>query len=171
MDSGDPETWRWIWLVAAVVFAGGEIAVAGSFFLAPFALGAAAATVFAFAGAGLAVQWAVFLGVSVASFLALRPLARRLDTNTTTPGVGSSRQIGQRARVIEAIDGEHEYGMVQLDREKWRAESQTGQVIPVGATVVVVEVRGTRVVVAPAEPVGSTDPSPDQPSPPPSLTS
>lgn len=174
MDSGDPETWRWIWLVAAVVFAGGEIAVAGSFFLAPFALGAAAATVFAFAGAGLAVQWAVFLGVSVASFLALRPLARRLDTNNATPGVGSSRQIGQRARVLEPIDGEHEYGLVLLDREKWRAESQTGQVIPVGATVVVVEVRGTRVVVAPAEPVDPADAAaspPDQPSAPPSLTS
>jgi membrane protein implicated in regulation of membrane protease activity len=175
MDSGDPETWRWIWLITAVVFGAGEIAVAGSFFLAPFALGAAAATVFAFAGAGLAVQWGVFLGVSVASFLALRPLARRLDTNVATPGVGSHRQVGQRARVLEAIDGEHEYGLVLLDREKWRAESQTGQVIPVGATVVVVEVRGTRVVVAPAEPVGptdaaGTDPPPDRPPAPPSLS-
>ena len=171
MDSGDPEVWRWIWLITAVVFAVGEMAVAGSFFLAPFALGAAPAAIAGFAGAGLAVQWALFLGVSVGSFLALRPLARRLSNSTPQPGVGSSRQVGQRARVIEPIDGEHEYGMVQLDREKWRAESQTGQVIPVGATVVVVEVRGTRVVVAPAEPVAPADGPPDHPPAPPSLTS
>ena len=171
MDSGDPEVWRWIWLIAAVVFAVGEMALAGSFFLAPFALGAAAAAVCGFAGAGLVVQWAVFLGVSVGSFLALRPLARRLGASAPHPGVGSSRQVGQRARVIEPIDGEHEYGLVQLDREKWRAESQTGQVIPAGATVVVVEVRGTRVVVAPAEPVESPSGPPEQPPTPPSLSS
>lgn len=123
MDSGDPEVWRWIWLITAVVFAVGEMAVAGSF-LAPFALGAAAATIAGFAGAGLAVQWALFLGVSVGSFLALRPLARRLSNSTPQPGVGSSRQVGQRARVIEPIDGEHEYGMVQLDREKSRPRAR-----------------------------------------------
>ena len=44
MDSGDPEVWRWIWLIAAVVFGVGEMAVAGSFFLAPFAIGATVGT-------------------------------------------------------------------------------------------------------------------------------
>jgi membrane protein implicated in regulation of membrane protease activity len=43
MDS--PEGWRWIWLVAAVVFAAGEMATPGSFFLLFFALGALVAAV------------------------------------------------------------------------------------------------------------------------------
>lgn len=152
MDAGSPDTWRWIWLIAMVTFGVGEIAVAGSFFLAPFAVGAGVAAVLAFAGVAVGIEWAAFLGVSVASFMVLRPIAKRLDFEGPMLGVGSHRQLGQRARVVEAIDGEHDHGYVQLDRERWRAESQTGQAIPVGATVVVVEVRGTRVIVAPADP-------------------
>lgn len=164
MDSGNPETWRWIWLVATVVFGVGEMAVAGSFFLAPFAIGAGVAAVLAFAGVGVGFEWAAFLGISVAAFLSLRPIAKRLDAEGPVLGVGSHRQVGQRARVIEPIDGEHDHGTVMLGRERWRAESLSGQAIAEGATVVVVEVRGTRVIVAPAEP---TPPAPPQP---PSIT-
>lgn len=163
MDSGDPEVWRWIWLIAAVVFGVGEMAVAGSFFLAPFAIGATVATVCAFAGASLAIQWAAFLGVSVATFAALRPLAHKISTSAPQSNVGAHRQVGQRARVLEAIDGEHDYGLVQLDREKWRAESMTGQPIAVGTIVTVVEVRGTRVVVAPTDPDVPAD-TPSEPT-------
>ncbi len=52
MDFGSSETWRWIWLGAAVAFTVGEIAVAGSFFLLPFAAGALAATDVRHANAG-----------------------------------------------------------------------------------------------------------------------
>lgn len=161
MDSGDPEVWRWIWLIAAVVFGVGEMAVAGSFFLAPFAIGAAGASVCAFAGVGLAAQWGVFLALSVATFAGLRPLAHKLSHPEPTPGVGGGRQVGQRGRVIEAIDGEHDHGMVQIDREKWRAVGSAGQAIAVGTNVTVLEVRGTRVVVEPAGP--GPDDQPGQP--------
>lgn len=147
MDSGNPEMWRWIWLSAAVVFGVGEMAVAGSFFLAPFAVGAGVATVLAFFDVGLAGQWGAFLGVSVAMFLALRPLAKRLDREGPVLGIGSHRQIGQTARVIEGIDGSKDLGTVLLGSERWRAESADGQVVPEGATVSVVEVRGTRLLV------------------------
>ena len=50
MDANDPETWRWIWLIAAVAFAIGEMATVGSFFLAPFAVGATVAAVLSFLG-------------------------------------------------------------------------------------------------------------------------
>lgn len=147
MESGNPEVWRWIWLGATVFFGVGEMAVAGSFFLAPFAVGAGVATVLAFFGAGLAAQWAAFLLVSVAMFLALRPLAKRLDREGPVLGIGSHRQIGQRARVIEGIDGSKDLGTVLLGSERWRAESADGQVVPEGASVSVVEVRGTRLLV------------------------
>ena len=153
MDSGSPETWRWIWLVAMVVFGVGEMAAAGSFFLAPFAIGAAVAAVLAFAGVTLGVEWAAFLAVSVASLAALRPIAKRLDAEGPVLGIGSSRQVGQRAKVVKEIGGEHDHGTVLLGREQWMAESLSGQSIPAGATVTVVEVRGTRVLVALAEPL------------------
>ena len=50
MDTGSPEFWRWIWLIAMVVFGLGEISIAGSFFLAPFAAGAGVAALLAFVG-------------------------------------------------------------------------------------------------------------------------
>jgi len=147
VDWGEPETWCWIWLVASVVFGVGEMAVAGSFFLAPFAIGAAVASALAFAGVPLAGEWAAFLAVSVGSFLALRPIAKRLDREGPRLGIGSQRQIGQTARVIDAIDGGKDLRSVMLGGEHWRAESTDGQQIPVGATVSVVEVRGTRLLV------------------------
>ena len=163
MTDGDPNTWRWIWIIAMVVFGVGEMGVIGSFFLAPFALGAAVAAILAFAGMSLGVEWAAFLVVSVLSFVALRPIAHRLDAEGPALGVGSSRQIGQRARVTEAIEGEHDHGTVVVGRETWRAESVGGVPIDVGATVIVEEVRGTRVVVRPLTaadgPNGTTPPT------------
>ena len=55
MSTGDPNVWRWIWIIAMVVFGIGEMGVAGSFFLAPFAIGAGAAAALAFAGVPLGV--------------------------------------------------------------------------------------------------------------------
>lgn len=170
MEWSDPELWRWIWLVAAVVFAIGEIASAGSFFLAPFAIGSAIATGMAFAGVPVGWQWIAFVGVSAASLLSLRPLARKLDAEGSQAiGVGAGRQVGQRGRVVEAIDGEHDHGFVMLGAARWRAEAVDGQPIAIGSTVVVVEVRGTRLIVAPAIDPGvgpaPTDPAAVDPGP------
>lgn len=147
VDANDPNTWRWIWLVAALAFGLGELAVAGSFFLAPFAIGAAVAAVLAFAGFSVNIEWLVFMAISAGTFLALRPIMKRLDASGPSIGIGSSRQLGQRARVVEAIEGAHDQGVVLLGAERWRAESIGGQPIEVGAVVTVIEVRGTRVLV------------------------
>src|SRR5262245_38210783 len=74
MDS--PEQWRWIWLAATAVFAIGEMATPGSFFLAPFAVGALVASLLAFAGVSVLVEWIVFIVVSLIMLALLRPLSR-----------------------------------------------------------------------------------------------
>jgi membrane protein implicated in regulation of membrane protease activity len=157
-----PESWRWIWLLATFVFAVGEMATPGSFFLFPFALGALAATALAFADVGLGAQWMAFVGVAIAFLAALRPLARRLDLSANDHGVGSRRLIGQTAIVLDEIPGRHELGLVRVHREEWRAESLDGSQIPLGAAVRVAEVEGTRVLVVPideiAPPVEGVDP-------------
>lgn len=148
MDS--PETWRWIWLGAALVFGVGEMASAGSFFLAPFAVAAVVAAVLAFLDVGLGWQWIAFLVVAAVTFLALRPLARRLDRDYGSTDVGAQRWTGRRATVLQAIDaGIDSIGIVRVDREEWRAQSADGRAIPAGATVRVVRAEGTRVVVEP----------------------
>lgn len=158
----EPETWRWIWLVAAAFFAGGELAIAGSFFLAPFAVGAAVATALAFLDVGLAGQWAAFVGISFGAFALMRPLARRLDQGEPSDGIGSRRLIGQGGTVLEAIPaGEHELGLVRVHREEWRAESLDGRAVDRGGSIKVVDQRGTRLVVTPTTPP-ALSPEPQQ---------
>lgn len=155
MDLGSPEIWRWIWLVAAVGFTLGELAIAGSFFLAPFALGAVVAALAAFAGVPVGGEWALFLMASAGTFAALRPLGRRLERRATYSHVGAGRWVSKEAFVLEDIPGGPGVGRVRLDREEWRAESLTGAPIRAGSTVLVSRVDGTRLVVVPLdEPLG-----------------
>jgi membrane protein implicated in regulation of membrane protease activity len=146
----DEEAWRWVWMIAVVVFAIGEMAVAGSFFLLPFAVGALAACIAAFAGADLVLQWALFVGISAASLAALYPLRKRFDQGDSQDGIGARRLIGQPGSVLQAISpGPDGGGLVRVGREDWRAQSLDGSPISAGSVVRVVEVRGTRVVVHP----------------------
>ena len=152
MDVGSPETWRWIWTVGVIAFTVGELAFAGSFFLAPFAVGALLAAVAAFLGVPVAVEWAVFLGGSAGAFALLRPLARRLEATNEHAHVGAGRWVSREALVIEDIPGgPGGGGRIRLDREEWRAESLTGVPIRAGSTVLVSRVDGTRLVVVPLD--------------------
>lgn len=146
----DPQTWQWVWLLGALVFAVGEMANPGTFFLAPFAVGALAAAGVGLLDAPLAVEWAVFVAVSIASLFALRPLARRLDRGANDDGIGARRLLGQEATVVTEIPGSGDtgLGLVRVGREEWRAESTDGSTIPTGAQVRVADIRGTRVVVS-----------------------
>ncbi len=69
----DPEVWRWIWLATAVVFLLGEMFAFGSFFLLPFAIGAAVAAILAFAGVGVGWEWLAFVVVSLGRWPASIP--------------------------------------------------------------------------------------------------
>ncbi|CAN5559753.1 hypothetical protein BH20ACT2_BH20ACT2_13390 [soil metagenome] len=153
----DPELWRWVWLIAAVVFALGEMSMAGTFFLAPFAAGAAVSAALAFIGVPVGLEWLAFLVVSGGTFLSLRPIARRLDAGEAQEGIGARRLIGQPAKVLTAIPA-GDLGLVQVHREEWRAETVDGRALAAGTPVKVVEVRGTRVVVWPT---GATAALPD----------
>lgn len=147
----DPDFWRWVWLGATVGFGLGEMTSPGTFFMAPFAVGAVVATLFSFAGASVGLGWLVFVVVSAVSFAALRPVARRLDANTRNPrGVGSNRLVGEQGVVLDAVpDGPDALGLVRIGREEWRAQSSDGSSIARSTPVTVLEVKGTRVVVFP----------------------
>lgn len=152
MDWNSPDTWRWIWVVAAAAFALGEIATAGSFFSLPFAVGALVAAVASFAGASVTVSWLAFLVVSAGAFAVLWPLGRRLDRRAPQTKVGAGRWAGREALVLSDIPGgPGGTGLIRLEREHWRAESGTGVAIPAGSTVLVTRIDGTRLVVLPLQ--------------------
>jgi membrane protein implicated in regulation of membrane protease activity len=146
----EPETWRWIWLGAALLFGIGEMATPGAFFMAPFAVGAVVAAALAFADVPLGGQWAAFVGVSLVALVALRPLARRLDRDGGADGIGSRRLIGKGGTVLEAIGPDH-LGLVRVEREEWRAESADRSSLPAGSSILVTEVEGTRLIVTPSK--------------------
>jgi membrane protein implicated in regulation of membrane protease activity len=135
----------WIWMILAALFVVGEIFTA-AFFLLWFGVGAAVAGVLALAGVGFGIQLVAFIVVSFALFAASRRFADRL-TKTQPPGIGADRFVGEACVVLETIDNAKNTGRVRMDREEWRAESRSGQVIPSGTPVVVVRVSGTHLVV------------------------
>jgi len=158
-----PEVWRWVWLVAALGFAAGEMLTGGSLFVLPFAAGALVACVLAFFDVSVPVELVAFLAVSALCLAALYPLRRRLDRAAPADGIGARRVLGQPAFVLVEVPGAHELGLVRVGREEWRAESLDGNPIAPGTPVKVVEVRGTRVVVFPSE---RAPDSLDEPRPP-----
>jgi membrane protein implicated in regulation of membrane protease activity len=147
--------WAAIWLAAAAVFGIGEILIAGSFFLAPFAVGALAAAVVALIGPPI-LSWVVFLVVSVGSFYGMRPLARRLDANApSVAGIGANRLVGAEGILLTPIPGTPgDAGMVRVGPEEWRADTRPGVALAAGTKVRILEVQGTRLMV---EPIGIDD--------------
>jgi len=135
----------WIWMALAAVFVVGEMFTAG-FFLLWFGVGAAAAGVLALLGLGFSWQLAAFVVVSGVMLAVSRRFADRFSKKQP-PGIGADRFIGLTGLVLEEIDNASNTGQVRLQKEEWRADSETGEVIPVGARVEVVRLDGTHLVV------------------------
>jgi membrane protein implicated in regulation of membrane protease activity len=138
---------EWVaWLIAGVIFGVGEVLTLG-FFLAPFAIGAAAAAIVSALGGGLVLSGLVFLAVSTASLLGLRPVARR---HMRTPGslrTGTAALVGRTATVVEQVS--HDAGAIKLDGELWTARPfDEDEVIEPGARVHVIEIRGATALVS-----------------------
>jgi membrane protein implicated in regulation of membrane protease activity len=135
-----------VWLIIAVAFGAGEVMTAG-FFLAPFAIGAAAAALVSAAGAGLVVSGLVFLAISAAVLVGLRPVARR---HLRTPGqlrTGTAALVGHTATVVERVSDAG--GCVKLEGEVWSARPfDEDEVIEPGTRVHVMEIRGATALVS-----------------------
>jgi membrane protein implicated in regulation of membrane protease activity len=139
------DDWVW-WMIAAGVLAVGEIATLG-FFLGPIAVAAVAAAIVALAGGGLAVQWIVFIAVSLASLLVLRPIATRHLRTPARLRTGTAALVGSQAVVIEQVD--RDGGQVKLAGEVWSARSyDEDESFEPGARVEVMKIDGATALVA-----------------------
>lgn len=135
----------WIWMIIAALFVIGEIFTAG-FFLLWFGIGAAVAGILALLGLGAGWQWGTFIVVSGVLFGVSRRFAERF-TKKQPPGIGADRFVGKQGVVLEEIDNVKNTGRVRIEKEEWRADSNTGEVIPVGKMVKVARLDGTHLVV------------------------
>ena len=136
-----------IWLIAAVVFAVGEIATLG-FFLAPFAGGALVAALVSAVGGGDLISLLVFLLVSGVLLAALRPIARSHRRQPAQLRTGTAALVGRSAMVTERISNDADTGCVKLEGETWTARAYDEDVvIEPGRRVHVIEIRGATALV------------------------
>ena len=146
-DTVDIDQWAWLWVGAAVLLGIGELLTAG-FFLLPFAVGAAAAAILAFLGVPFGLQLVTFVVVSVVFLAILQRFAREEQSDGTEPA-GAGRYHGKTAIVLEPVNRIAGTGSVRMELEQWRATTDGNEEIPVGEEVLIIEVRGTRLVVEP----------------------
>jgi membrane protein implicated in regulation of membrane protease activity len=134
-----------VWLIAAVVFGVGEVLTTG-FFLAPFAIGALVGAAASAAGAPFVLAGLLFLIVSTAGLVGLRPIARRHLRTPSRLRTGTAALIGRQAMVLEQVS--EGGGSVKLEGEVWSARPfDQDDVIEPGKRVQVMEIRGATALV------------------------
>jgi membrane protein implicated in regulation of membrane protease activity len=138
-----------LWAIVAVGFTLGELHT-NSFYLAPFAVGAAIAAVLAALGGGGLVAVVAFAAAVVLFLVLLRPIAVRHRKSAPTLRTGAAALVGQPALVLERIANREGVGTVRIGGEVWTARSfDEDQAIGAGEQVEVVEIRGATALVMP----------------------
>lgn len=144
------------WLVALIVFLVIEVATLG---LATiwFAGGALIALIAAMCGAGVGIQMASFLVVSLVLLIFTRPLAVRfLSKDTLKTNV--DRVVGMEGVVTEEISNLAGTGKVSLGGNIWTARTENeGGTIPADAVVEVLRVEGVKLIVKVKEKEGGNE--------------
>jgi membrane protein implicated in regulation of membrane protease activity len=137
-----------VWLIAAGGFAAGEMHFATGFYLAPFALGAAVATITSLAGLGAVVSLLCFIAVALLTLAFVRPIAVRHMRVPPRLRTGAAALIGKQAVVLERIANDEGMGSVRIDGEVWTARSYNDdEVIERGTRVDVVDIKGATALV------------------------
>lgn len=113
-----------------------------------FAIGALCALVAAALGAPVWLQILWFVLISLATLALTRPLVKKYVNSRAQP-TNADRVLGTRAVVKEQIDNLSATGTVLAGGKIWSARSAQDTPIPAGASVLVREIRGVTLIVAP----------------------
>jgi membrane protein implicated in regulation of membrane protease activity len=130
-----------LWLIAAGLFAAGEVASL-DLVLLMFAGGAVGGMVVALLGLGVGFQLLAFLVVSAALLAVVRPVAKRHLIDRTPEQIdGVAAYVGRTAVVSQRVDNTE--GRVRLGSDEWSARTQLdGEVYDVGDEVRIVQIEG-----------------------------
>jgi membrane protein implicated in regulation of membrane protease activity len=137
-----------LWVILACAFGVGEM-LTTSFFLAPFALGAALAAVVSVAGGGSVAAVISFVVASVLVLAFVRPIARRHMKMPPQIRTGAAALIGKDAIVLERIENLEGVGCIRIDGEVWTARAlYDDEVIEKGTRVQIVDIKGATALVS-----------------------
>lgn len=135
-----------IWLGIVALFLVIEAATVGLTTIW-FAGGALIAAIAAWIGAGEAVQWILFIAVSLVLLIFTRPVAVRY-MNKDVEKTNVERLMGQKAVVIQEIDNLNQTGLIRVGDVEWMARTKSDDIqIPEKAVVVIKEVQGVKLIV------------------------
>jgi membrane protein implicated in regulation of membrane protease activity len=136
-----------LWLIAAALFAAGEVASV-DLVLLMFAGGALGGMAVALVGGAVVFQFLAFVAVSVALLAFVRPVAKRHLTEGPLHKEldGVHAVVGRTARVTQDVD--RHSGRIKLGADEWSARTQhSGETFQVGETVRILAVEGATAVV------------------------
>lgn len=142
------ETMSWVWLALVVVFIILEAATAELVSIW-FMAGAVVAFISTLFGAELWVQLALFVIVSVAVLLIVRPIIIKRAKAAVVP-TNADMLIGKVGVVIGEIDNDLGVGRVEISGLDWAAVSETGENIMPEQKVTVKRIEGVKLIVTPA---------------------
>ena len=149
-----------IWLGVLVVMLVAEGATAGLVSIW-FAAGALGALIVQVLGGRLWLQILVFLLVSLAALLLLRPLARRL-LQKDRQATNADRVCGRLGVAETDVDNVAGTGTVKLDGQVWTARSLTGAPIPAGTLVQAERIEGVKLIVRAADQAPPPESAPEE---------
>jgi len=141
-----------VWLVAGLVLLALE-AHTQAFYALFVAVGAFAAAIAAGIGVPVWADAVVFAGVAAGGAILVRPALKSLSdrhqpARLSLPGASDSL-VGQRALTIDAVGDEHHPGHARLAGERWLAVTEEPEGLAPETPVMVIDVRGTTLVVMP----------------------
>lgn len=145
---GTVDAWL-IWLIAAGLFAAGEVASL-DLVLLMFAGGALGGMAVAMVGGAVVFQMVAFVAVSALLLFLVRPIAQRhLMERTPQQLDGVDRVVGRTAVVTRAVDVHQ--GRIKLGADEWSARTQhSGETFAIGETVRILQIDGATAVVGDA---------------------
>lgn len=134
-----------VWLVVSAALIVAEIISLGLTTIW-FAIGALAAALAAFLGAGISIQLIVFAVLSLVFLIFTAPVARkhfmRQPEKTNVESL-----VGMIGVVTDAIDNLKSEGTVSLNGQEWSARSESGENIEKDCRVSVVSISGVKLIV------------------------
>jgi membrane protein implicated in regulation of membrane protease activity len=134
-----------IWLIAAAALGVAEM-LTTTLALGLLAVGALAAALTEVVSGSPLLQLAVFVGVSLAGIVLIRPLALRRLKGRTTFRTGTAALVGQTGYVL--ADVSPQAGLIRIGGEEWSARPyDETSLIPAGSVVDVLQIKGATALV------------------------
>ena len=134
-----------VWGIVAVVALLLEIATVGAMTSIWFAVGALIALVLALLKLGTMIQLIVFIVLSVASFIIIRPMAANYLRGNIVP-TNYDSLIGSTVKVSKEITTDA-WGEVTVSGMTWSAVEVNGKAVEAGSHVKVLAIEGAKLIV------------------------